>query len=61
LTRRIQRTSAKMAAVGAKISGINGLTVGRTIFMQPLYEYKAGIVSQNEVVEKNDLNYTLIL
>jgi myo-inositol catabolism protein IolC len=50
-----------MAAVGAKISGINGLTVGRTIFMQPLYEYKAGIVSQNEVVEKNDLNYTLIL
>jgi myo-inositol catabolism protein IolC len=47
----------KWLAVGAKISGIIGFAVGRTIFMQPLSEYKAGTISQNEAVEKIALNY----
>jgi myo-inositol catabolism protein IolC len=47
----------KWLAVGAKISGIIGFAVGRTIFMQPLCEYKAGTISQNEVVEKIAFNY----
>ncbi|MBN1357902.1 DUF2090 domain-containing protein [Candidatus Bathyarchaeota archaeon] len=47
----------KWLAVGAKIPGIIGFAVGRTIFMQPLCEYKAGTISQNEAVEKIALNY----
>jgi myo-inositol catabolism protein IolC len=47
----------KWLAVGAKIPGIIGFAVGRTIFMQPLSEYKAGTISQNEAVEKIALNY----
>jgi myo-inositol catabolism protein IolC len=47
----------KWLAVGAKIPGIIGFAVGRTIFMQPLIEYKDGTISQNEAVEKIALNY----
>jgi myo-inositol catabolism protein IolC len=47
----------KWLAVGAKIPGIIGFAVGRTIFMQPLCEYKAGTISQNEAVENIALNY----
>lgn len=47
----------KWLAVGAKIPGIIGFAVGRTIFMQPLCEYKAGTINQNEAIEKIALNY----
>jgi myo-inositol catabolism protein IolC len=47
----------KWLAVGAKIPGIIGFAVGRTIFMQPLCEYKDGTINQNEAVEKIALNY----
>jgi len=48
----------KWLAVGAKISGIIGFAVGRTIFMQPLCEYKDGTISQNEAIEKIAFNYS---
>jgi len=44
-------------AVGAKIPGIIGFAVGRTIFWQPLVEHKAGTTSKNETIEKIALNY----
>ena len=45
-------------AVGAKIPGIIGFAVGRTIFWQPLVEHKAATISQKETIEKIALNYT---
>ena len=45
-------------AVGAKIPGIIGFAVGRTIFWQPLAEHKAATISQKETIEKIALNYT---
>jgi myo-inositol catabolism protein IolC len=47
----------KWLAVGAKILGIIGFAVGRTIFWQPLVEHKAGTTNQEEAVEKIALNY----
>ena len=47
----------KWLAVGARIPGIIGFAVGRTIFWQPLVEYKAGTISRDEAVEKIALNY----
>jgi myo-inositol catabolism protein IolC len=47
----------KWLAVGAKISGIIGFAVGRTIFWQPLVEYKAGQINRNAAVEKIAQNY----
>lgn len=47
----------KWLSVGAKIPGIIGFAVGRTIFWQPLVEYKAGTISRDEAVEKIALNY----
>jgi 5-dehydro-2-deoxygluconokinase len=47
----------KWLAVGAKIPGIIGFAVGRTIFWGPLVEHKAGTISQDEAVEKVALNY----
>ncbi len=47
----------KWLAVGAKIPGIIGFAVGRTIFWQPLVEYKAGTISQSEAIEKIANNY----
>lgn len=44
-------------AVGAKIPGIIGFAVGRTIFWQPLSDYKAGILSKDEAIERIALNY----
>jgi myo-inositol catabolism protein IolC len=38
--------------VGAKIPGIIGFAVGRTIFWQPLADYKAGKINRKEAVEK---------
>jgi myo-inositol catabolism protein IolC len=47
----------KWLAVGAKISGIIGFAVGRTIFWQPLTEYKAGQINRNAAIEKIAQNY----
>jgi len=44
-------------AVGAKIPGIIGFAVGRTIFWQPLADHKAGIISKDEAVERIAQNY----
>jgi myo-inositol catabolism protein IolC len=44
-------------AVGAKISGIIGFAVGRTIFWQPLADHKAGTISKNEAIERIAANY----
>ena len=43
--------------VGAKIPGIIGFAVGRTIFWQPLADYKAGKSNREEAVEKVAQNY----
>jgi 5-dehydro-2-deoxygluconokinase len=43
----------KWLAVGAKIRGIIGFAVGRTIFWQPLVEHKAATISQKEAIEKS--------
>ena len=48
----------KWLAVGARIPGISGFAVGRTIFWQPLVEYKAGSISRDEAIEKIALNYS---
>jgi myo-inositol catabolism protein IolC len=47
----------KWLAVGAKIPGIIGFAVGRTIFWQPLTEYKAGQINRNAAIEKIAQNY----
>ncbi len=43
--------------VGAKIPGIIGFAVGRTIFWQPLADYRADKVNRKEAVEKVAQNY----
>ena len=43
--------------VGAKIPGIIGFAVGRTIFWQPLADYRAGKINRKEAVEKVAQNY----
>ena len=43
--------------VGAKRPGIIGFAVGRTIFWQPLADYKAGKTSRKEAVEQVAKNY----
>jgi 5-dehydro-2-deoxygluconokinase len=48
----------KWLKVGAKILGIIGFAVGRTIFWQPLLEHKTGKISRNEAIERIALNYT---
>jgi myo-inositol catabolism protein IolC len=47
----------KWLAVGAKIAGIIGFAVGRTIFWQPLADYKAGTINREGAIEKIALNY----
>ncbi len=44
--------------VGAKIHGIIGFAVGRTIFWEPLAEHKAGEISRARAVEGVAQNYT---
>jgi myo-inositol catabolism protein IolC len=44
-------------AVGAKIPGIIGFAVGRTIFWQPLADHKAGVIGKDEAVERIAQNY----
>jgi len=48
----------KWLQVGAKIPGIIGFAVGRTIFWEPLSEYKNGKVGRSEAIEKIAQNYT---
>jgi myo-inositol catabolism protein IolC len=48
----------KWLTVGAKIPGIIGFAVGRTIFWQPLSEHRTGNISRKEAVERIALNYT---
>jgi 5-dehydro-2-deoxygluconokinase len=43
--------------VGAKIPGIIGFAVGRTIFWEPLAEHKAGKISKAEAIEGVAQNY----
>jgi len=43
--------------VGAKIPGIIGFAVGRTIFWQPLADHKASKINRQEAVEKIAQNY----
>ena len=47
----------KWLRVGAKIPGIIGFAVGRTIFWDPLVEFRAGKIGRTEAVEKVAQNY----
>lgn len=47
----------KWLTVGAKIQGIIGFAVGRTIFWDPLVEFKAGKISRTVAIEKIAQNY----
>ena len=47
----------KWLAIGAKIPGIIGFAVGRTIFWQPLAEYRAGQNTREETVKTIAYNY----
>lgn len=44
-------------SVGAKIHGVIGFAVGRTIFWNPLVEYRAGQIDRKSAVEKISQNY----
>jgi 5-dehydro-2-deoxygluconokinase len=43
--------------VGAKIPGIIGFAVGRTIFWEPLVEYRAGKISRDAAIDRVAQNY----
>jgi len=47
----------KWLKVGAKIKGIIGFAVGRTIFWEPLAEHKAGKIKREAAIEKITQNY----
>ncbi len=47
----------KWLTVGAKIPGIIGFAVGRTIFWQPLSDHRTGKISRSEAVENIASNY----
>lgn len=47
----------KWLTVGAKIQGIIGFAVGRTIFWQPLSDHRTGNTSRKEAVERIAQNY----
>lgn len=47
----------KWLTVGAKIQGIIGFAVGRTIFWQPLSDHRTGKLSRSETVENIAANY----
>jgi 5-dehydro-2-deoxygluconokinase len=48
----------KWLKVGAKVPGIIGFAVGRTIFWEPLIEHKNGKIQRDEASEKIAQNYT---
>jgi 5-dehydro-2-deoxygluconokinase len=43
--------------VGAKIKGIIGFAVGRTIFWQPLADHKAGKIARKQAIDQIAQNY----
>jgi len=47
----------KWLKVGAKIQGIIGFAVGRTIFWEPLADHKAGKTNRDAAIEKIAQNY----
>jgi 5-dehydro-2-deoxygluconokinase len=47
----------KWLKVGAKIQGIIGFAVGRTIFLEPLVEYKEGKIKKDASIKKIAENY----
>ena len=47
----------KWLTVGAKIQGIIGFAVGRTIFWQPLSDHRTGKISRSQAVENIASNY----
>jgi len=47
----------KWIKVGARIPGIIGFAVGRTIFWEPLTEYKAGKINKDAAIDKVAQNY----
>ncbi len=47
----------KWLKVGARIPGIIGFAVGRTIFWEPLTEYKAGKINKDAAIDKVAQNY----
>lgn len=46
-----QETVEKWITVGAKVKGIIGFAVGRTVFWNPLKEYKDGKITEKQAVE----------
>ena len=53
----VEYPKATPQAVGAKIPGIIGFAVGRTIFWEPLADHKAGKTTRKEAVEQVAKNY----
>jgi len=47
----------KWLAAGAKVKGIIGFAIGRTIFWQPLNDLKNGLISQNQASKQISQNY----
>jgi len=47
----------KWLKVGAKIPGVIGFAVGRTIFLEPLVEHKEGKIKKDTSIEKIAQNY----
>lgn len=47
----------KWLTVGAKIPGIIGFAVGRTIFLEPVVEYKEGKINKDASINKIAQNY----
>jgi myo-inositol catabolism protein IolC len=43
--------------VGARVKAVVGFAVGRTIFQQPLLDYKSKKLSKNQAIEKISQNY----
>lgn len=41
----------KWLSVGAKVEGVIGFAVGRTVFWQPLIDYKSGTIQKDKAVE----------
>ncbi|MBN1779366.1 MAG: DUF2090 domain-containing protein [Candidatus Buchananbacteria bacterium] len=47
----------KWLAAGAKVKGIIGFAIGRTIFWQPLNDLKNGLIDQNQASKQIGQNY----
>lgn len=52
-----QPTVEKWIATGAKVKGIIGFAVGRTVFSQPLTEYKDGKITKRQAIQKISDNF----